>query len=54
MKKRTINVPSRSYQPTKAEREEVFRIDATPTRLAKALLKPVEIKERGRLKTAPK
>ena len=43
---RTIDVPPRSYQPTKAEREEQFRIDATPEQLAQSLLKPVVIKSR--------
>ena len=49
--KRTIEVRPRAYQPSKAEIEEEFTIDATPTQLAKAMLKDVNIHEVAAPKT---
>ena len=47
-KLRTVEVAPSTYSPTKAELEEEFRIDASPGRLAKALLSPVEVREKAR------
>lgn len=41
--KPTVRVRPRSYQPTRAEINEEFKIDATPDQLAKAMLRDVEI-----------
>jgi len=46
MTKRKIDVLPSTYQPTKAEKDERFRVDASPEDLARALLRPVEIKAR--------
>ena len=43
---RTIEVLPSTYQPSRAEVKEEFKINATPEKLAKAILKPVEIKTR--------
>jgi len=40
-----IGVRPRACQPTKAEINEWFSIDATPGQLAKALLRDVEVRE---------
>ncbi len=45
-KPRVVEVAPSTYSPTKAELEEEFRIDATPEQLAKALLSPVEVREK--------
>lgn len=45
MARRTIEVRPRTYQPTKAEINEEFQIDGTPSQLAKALLRDVEVRE---------
>lgn len=42
---RTVRVRPRTYQPTKAEIEEQFSIDATPSQLAKAMLRDVEVQQ---------
>lgn len=44
-KRRTVDVLPRNYQPTKAELEASVKIDATPERLAKSLLRNVEVRE---------
>jgi hypothetical protein len=49
--KRTIEVRPRTYQPKRAEIDEEFTIDATPSQLAKAMLKDVEIREVAPSKT---
>ena len=41
----TIRVKPHSYQPSKAELEEPIRVDATPQKLAKAVVTPVRIIE---------
>lgn len=47
-KPRIVEVEPSTYSPTKAELEEVFRVDATPEELAKSLLQPVEVREKTR------
>ena len=48
MKKKRLRKPDRvevkpsSYQPTKAEKEQRWRIDATPEQVAEKLLRPVK------------
>ena len=42
---RTVRVRPHSYQPSKAEKLEEFRIDATPEELTDALLRPVKVIE---------
>ena len=39
---KTVELVKSSYQPTKAEMEEDFRINATPEEIADALLAPVK------------
>lgn len=39
----TVRLKSSRYQPSKAELEEEIRIDATPERLAKAVVRTVQI-----------
>ena len=41
----TIRVKPHSYQPSKAEREAPFRLNATPEQIAKAAVTPVRIVE---------
>ena len=41
----TVRVKPHSYQPSKAEREDPIRIDATPDQIAKAAVTPVRIIE---------
>ena len=43
-KTKTIKLKPTSYQPSKAEMREEFRISTTPKNLAKALVKDVKIK----------
>ncbi len=38
-----VRVKPHSYQPSKAELEEEFRIDATPEELLDAVLRPVKV-----------
>ena len=38
-----VRVRPQSYQPTKAELDEAFRIDATPEELADAVLRQVKV-----------
>ena len=40
-------IRSPKYQPTKAEMEEDVRVDATPEELAKAILRPVNVRYIG-------
>ena len=40
---RTITLKSSKYQPSKAELEEEVRIDTTPEKLSKAVLRQVKI-----------
>ena len=40
-----VRVKPHSYQPSKAEREESIRFDATPKELARAAVTPVRIVE---------
>lgn len=44
MKKRTIKLKHPSYQPSKAELEKKFKINATPEELAKAVMQEVDVK----------
>ena len=41
----TVKIKPSGYQPSKAEREELVKIDAMPEELADAALRPVRIKE---------
>ena len=41
----TIRVKPHSYQPSKAEREALIRINATPEQIARAVVTPVRIIE---------
>lgn len=43
--KHEVRVKPHSYQPSKAELNELVKIDATPDALARALLRPVKIAE---------
>ena len=45
--KRNVEVAPRSYQPSKAELEAEVKIDASPKQLAKALMKPVTVREKA-------
>ena len=45
--KRNVEVAPRSYQPSKAELEAEVKVDASPKQLAKALMKPVTIREKA-------
>ena len=40
-----VRVKPHAYQPSKAELEEDVKIDATPEKLAEAVLRPVKIVE---------
>jgi hypothetical protein len=40
-----VRVKPHSYQPSKAELNEPVKIDATPSALARAVLRPVRIVE---------
>lgn len=40
---RTVRLKPSSYQPTKAELEEEFRIDASPEEAALAVVQPARI-----------
>ena len=40
-----VRVKPHSYQPSKAELNELVKIDATPDALARAVLRPVKIVE---------
>lgn len=44
MKKQTLKLKPTDYQPSKKELEEDIYIPASPEELAKAVLRPVEIK----------
>lgn len=44
-KPRTVRLRPHTYQPTKAEKLEQFRINATPEELADAVLRPVKVIE---------
>ena len=41
----TVRLKPNSYQPRKAEMEELVKIDATPEQVARAVLRPVKIAE---------
>ena len=41
----TVRLKPNSYQPRKAEMDELVKIDATPEQLARAVLRPVKIVE---------
>ena len=41
--KRTVELKPHSYQPSKAELEEKFRIEATPEELGQALMRDVKV-----------
>ena len=41
---KTVELVSRDYQPTKAEKEEEFKVEATLEQLTDAVLKPVKIR----------
>ena len=41
----TVRLKPSSYQPRKAEMEELVKIDATPEQVARAVLRPVKIVE---------
>ena len=43
--RRVIEVLAMDYQPTLAEQQETFRIDATPEELAQRMLESVEVRE---------
>ena len=43
-RKRTVEIPDSSYQPSKAELEEPVRIEGTFNDLMRALTAPVELK----------
>lgn len=43
-KPKTVEMVRASYQPTKAEQEEEFRVDASMEEIADALLSPVNIR----------
>ena len=42
---RDVRVKPHSYQPSKAELEEPVKIDATPEKLARVALRPMNIVE---------
>lgn len=43
-KHRTVELVKSDYQPTKSEREEEFKIDATFNQLAAAVVRPVKVR----------
>lgn len=43
IRRREIELPLTGYQPSKAELEEVVRLPATPTELAKAVVQDVTV-----------
>ncbi len=45
MSKPAIRVKPYDYQPSKAERDQIFKADATLEDLARAVLRPVKVVE---------
>ena len=43
-KPKTVELVKSTYQPTKAEKEEEFRVDASMEEIADAVLSPVKIR----------
>ncbi len=43
---RDIEILPSDYEPTQAEMNEVFSIDATPEALAKAVIQPVNVRRK--------
>ena len=44
LKPKTVELVKSSYQPTKAEKEEEFRVEASMEEIADAVLSPVDIR----------
>lgn len=46
-KRRTVEILPETYKPTKAELEEDLGIDASPQKIARALMQPVKVVEKS-------
>ena len=50
--KRIVELKPHSYQPSKAELEEKFRIEATPEELGQALMRDVKVIRKDKRRAA--
>ena len=47
-KKKEITIPDPHYQPSKSELEEDMRVKSNPRKAAKAILRPVKVRHKGK------